>query len=391
MSVRVYIDGGMGFASITGFDDSSAQQAAEHAVALARCASADPDFVALPAPEPADHIAGLYDPALLELNVEQVVGWASDNISAARAVRDDVIVSGQISVSAGSAALASSTGIQIARNGTNMNLGFFCVVKEPQDRVGSFHDFDAARRLEDIEIEPLAGRVTLRALEYLGGRKIGSAVTTLVLGPLAAFALAGSLASAANAESIQRRRSILTDRISQPVASQHITLLDNGLAPAGLYSAPYDGEGAPRKTVKIIDAGRFVGQLHSCYTANKAKAQNTGHGSRQGGIGHTNLQLQLGSLPAEQIIKQVNDGVYLELGSLSPDPVSGDISTNLDFAFKIENGQLAYPIANAMVAGNVLELLANVDAVSSDCRTEPGNILPTIRIRQVQISAAEDS
>ena len=344
----------------------------------------------MPEPQAATDIDGLYDPELLTINTDQVVRWASENIAAAKAVRSDVAVSGGLSVSAGGWALASSTSIQLARNGTNVEKGFFCVVKEPGDEVGSFHDFDAGRRLEDIQLEPLAGQVTQQALKYLGGRKIGSGVTTLVLGPLASFSLIGNLAAAANAESIQRKRSMFTGRQGQQVASEHITLVDNALAPAGLYSGSYDGEGAVRKVVKIIDAGRFAGQLHNSYTANKAGVENTGHGSRKRTIGHTNLQPQLGSRTAEQIMREVQHGIYLDMGSLSPDPVSGDITTSLDFAFRIENGELAYPIANAMVAGNLMDFLAKVDAVSSDCRTEPGNIMPTIRIPEVQISAAQD-
>jgi len=286
--------------------------------------------------------------------------------------------------------LASSTGIALARQGTSIQLGFFCIVKQSDGKVGSFYDFDEGRSLADIEPQHLAANAAKRARDYLGGEKIGSTVTTLVLGPLSSFDLMSCLANAANAESIQRRRSVFTGRLGQQVASPQLTLIDDGLVAGGMHSAPYDSEGAKRKVVTVIDAGRFAAQLHNSYTANKAKVDNTGHGTRRGGVGHTNLRVKLGDKTAEQLISEVDDGLYLELGSLAPDPVSGDISTNLDFARRIKRGRLTYPVANAMVAGNLLQLLKNIDAVSSDCRIEPGNTLPTIRIRDVHISAAKE-
>ncbi len=76
----------------------------------------------------------------------------------------------------------------------------------------------------------------------------------------------------------------------------------------------------------------------------------------------------------------------MNIGSLNPDPVSGDISASVDFGFKIENGKLAYPVVNTMLSGHIFEVLRDIDAVSSDCREEPGNILPTIRISRMQVA-----
>ncbi len=60
----------------------------------------------------------------------------------------------------------------------------------------------------------------------------------------------------------------------------------------------------------------------------------------------------------------------------------------MDFGFRIERGELAYPVTNTMVAGHILDFLQNIDAVSSDCRREPGNTLPTIRIQDVQVAGS---
>jgi PmbA protein len=386
VSVRVYVAGGMGYASGSILDPGDIEDLSQKAVALARLATPDPDFVALPEPQQSQHVPDTFDPQVLVIGPDDAIRWATENIQSGRSVYRDVILSGDVGISASAGALASSTGIRIARNSTSVDLGFFAVIKNGAN-VGSFADHDSARFMSDFNPDGIAAKVTQRALSYQNARKAKTQKTTLVLGPLPAYGLFGSIAGAANAESMQRRRSIFADRLNTVIGSTLLTISDDGLISKGLYSGAYDGEGAVRNVVKIVEGGRFTGALHNSYTANKAKVPNTGHGLRTGGVGYTNLQIGLGEKTAQELISEVEDGIYLELGGLDPDLVSGDISTNLDFAFKIEKGELTYPLANTMVAGDFIEMLKNIDAVSVDYRYEPGIYMPTIRIRDVQISS----
>jgi len=388
LSIRVFINGGLGYVSASDVEDNRIDELVEKALELAKIATPDPDFVSLPAPETSVYEPETFDEQVLSVTAEQAIQWALDNIKQAQSVDKDVIVSGDVGLTVSSAVLASSTGISLAKKSTSVHIGFFCLVRE-DNNIGSFADHDSARFLEDFQPAGLAEKVTRRAIDYKNQKKAGTFKTTLVLAPQATFSLMHTLARLASAESIQRKRSLFADRLDTQIANPVLTLIDDGLIDKGLSSSSYDGEGSARKKVTIIEAGRFAGQLHNSYTANKAKTANTGHGLRNGGVAPSNLQLLPGEKTSADIIGEVQDGVYLELGGLSPDPVSGDISTNLDFAFKIEKGQLTYPIANAMVAGNLLELMNNIDAISSDYRYEPGNIMPTIRVRDVQISSGE--
>lgn len=211
----------------------------------------------------------------------------------------------------------------------------------------------------------------------------------IVLGPLASYSFLRSIAASTNAESIQRRRSYMVGRRGTRVGSSLLTMSDDGLIPRGLFSAHHDGEGAPRQQVTLFEEGVFRSYLHNSYTAGKANEPNTGHGGRTGGISPTNLVVQLGDRTAEEIIAETEEGVYINMGSITPDPASGDISASVDFGFKIENGKLTLPVVNTMVSGNVFEFLENLDAISSDYREEPGNKLPTIRIRDAQVAGSE--
>ena len=387
LSVRAFVAGGRGICSARGFAENQVRECAERAAAMAKAAQAAPDFVALPQPEPAEEIPGLFDEAIAGMPVSDVVEIAVSNIEDARSVHPDVILGGDVGKSTSQVALVTSTGIEFFRRGTHLDVSFHSIIRKGDD-AGSFFDFDTGRQMEDVEPLGLGKRTTEMALRFLGARNIGSDQMPVILGPLAGFSLFGSVAASANAESIQRRRSFMVGQLGKKLGSSLVTLIDDGLAPRGLRSGSHDGEGAARKRVTIFQDGVFTNMLHNSYTAGKAGQPNTGHGSQGSAISPTNLRPKLGNMTAEEIIAEVDEGLYMNMGSLNPDPVSGDISASVDFGFKIENGKLAYPVVNTMLSGHIFEVLEHIDAVSSDCRQEPGNLLPTIRISRMQVAGA---
>jgi len=387
LSVRAIVGGARGMVLLDGLDEQGAEAAGGQAAELARQGTPDPDFVALPGPEPAEEVPGLYDDAVSLLTVEEAVVIAASNIEAARAVASDAILSGNVSARRAESAFANSAGVVRTRRSTFVNAGMFVVIRRGEE-VGSYYDFDVGRRLEDVALAELAAGATHWALRFLGAKRVPSQRMALVLGPLACFGFLRSLAANCNAESIQRNRSFLVGLQGKQIASSHLTLIDDGLVPRGISSGGYDGEGAPRRRVTIIRRGLFEEVLHNSYTAHKAQESNTGHGSQGGGIAPSNIHVEPGSATAQEIIASTDEGIYINAGGISANSVSGDISSSVDFGFKIERGELAYPIANTMVAGHILDFLKNVDAVSSDCRWEPGNMLPTIRIQDVQVAGS---
>lgn len=385
--VRAFVNGGQGTVSISGLQsrEASPEEIAQSAVEMARSADPDPDFVSLPSFEAAPELAGLYDEKLANYAPADAVKAVGDAVDAAKAVDSEAIVMADISVSAGSGAIANSLGVAIERKKSSIDHGVFVVIRRGAD-TGAFYDFDAGNTIDDVNLAPVATSAAQGALAFLGARKIETKAMPVVLGPLSTYSFLKTIAGAANAESIQRRRSYLAGKLGEKLASDAFTLTDNGLVPHGLASGTHDGEGAKRKEVRIFDGGRFVSMLHNSYTANKAKEPNTGHATRGGGISATNVFIRLGKKTAAEMIAEVDEGLYINMGSLAIHSSSGDISTSVDFGYKIEKGRLAYPVANAMVAGHIFDLLQAIDAVSRDYRSEPGTIMPTIRIAHLDVS-----
>ncbi len=388
VGIRVYVRGGMGYASVSGRDRRDIDEAVRRAVALAKEATPDPDFRRLPAPQPQPEVEGLFDDRIAGLGVDQVVRIAVANIEAAKAMEPGVNLSGHVGLSVGSGALASSTGVALESEDTEIGADIEALIKPGSD-TGYFYEFDFGRHLADCRLEDVAAGAVAGARRFLGARRIGSGRMTLVLGPLASYGFLAGIVSAANAESIQRGRSYLCGKLGSRIASPHLTIVDDGLIPRGIRSGAHDGEGTRRRPLTVIEKGTLANLLHNSYTAGKAGTESTGHGTHGGGIGSTNLRPVLGDSPAAELLRDVKEGIFLESGEIRPDPASGDISASIDFGFLVRGGEIVHPVESAMLGGNVFDLLERLDAVSSDAREEPGVLMPTLRIQDVQIAGSE--
>jgi PmbA protein len=387
-SIRVFIDGAMGFATCGGLDEDRVLAAARRAAGMAREGTPDAEFHALPGPDPAPEIDGLFDPAIDTMTVDDVVAIAVANLRLARELEPDVNLSGQIGLSCGASLLVSSTGLRLWRRRTMLEGEIEALITRGDDK-GFYYDFDSGRQKSDCHAETIARAAIEGARRMLGARRVASGRMSVVLGPLATYDFLSDLVSSANAESLQRGRSYLCGKLGQQIASPLLTVVDDGLVPRGLYSGAFDGEGARRRRVTVFDRGLFAAQLHNSYTAAKAGQPNTGHGSRGGSISPTNLQVALGDRTAAEIIRETGDGLYLAISQFSPNSTTGDLSASVDFGFRIQDGAIAYPVESTMISGNMLDLAAAVDAVSSDFREEPGSRMPTLRLRDIQVAGSK--
>ncbi len=388
VSVRSIIAGATGFSHSSGLGEKDVLETAERSAEAARLAQPDPDFVTLPEPSEYRDVPGLYDEKAARMGIGDLIQLFATEIDAAREVFSEVKAQGGAHLGVVESALVNSLGVEIEARKTNIGLHIFCIVKKGDD-VGSFYDFDFARMSEDFDPQGLGANVCKEAVRFLGSRSTKNASLPVVFGPLVTRTLFYAVCASAGAESIQRKRSYFVGKRGQRIGSKLLTLRDDAYIPKGMASGPCDGEGAVRKKVTVVDEGVLVNHLHSSYTAHKAGEENTGHGNRWGGVGPTNVIPRLGTSPADEIIADTKEGIYVNMGSTFPHPVNGEVSASIDFGYKIENGKLAYPLKNTMLGINIFDLLNNLDAVSSDYREEPGMIMPTIRVQNVKVAGAD--
>ena len=388
IGVRAFYKGGMGFASTQRLDVESIVKTGVKAARQAKQAEPDPDFVSLPEPRKAVKKVELFDREIAEMTVEKMIELACEMIDAAK-VSDDIIVNGDASLSHRKIAIVNSLGVEVEDESTSISFTAFCIVKRGED-VGSYYEYDFGRRLRDVDPVKVGETAGREALKFLGAKKVETKAMPVILHFIPVASLIMSVLNAANAESIQRRRSYLVDKLETKIAPDFLTVYDDGTIDYGVRSSTYDAEGVPKRRILVIENGVLKTYLHNSYTANKAGVEDNAcavRGYRSSvWISPSNVQIKPGDWSLDEMIEETREGVLIKNGWLGPDPVTGDISTAIDFGYKIENGEIAYPLKGTLIGGNILEMLLNIDAISKEYRKEPGNIYPAFRIKTAKIA-----
>ncbi len=391
LRLRAIYRGGTGYVSGNPRSASEAMELGRRGAALARQSQRDRDFHSLPRPgAKRRQPRGMYDPSLLKMGAADFVRVAQRVIEEARQVDAKMVISsGGVGRYYSEGVLITSTGVCVAEKWTSAGMGLMAVLRRGGD-TGYFWEGSSGRRRRDLRWRGLGRRAARKACSYIGAKQVKTGKVDLVLAPHAAQEMASSLCYAANAEDIQRNRNYLVGRLGKRVASRAITIIDDPFLPGAYGSGTYDGEGTAHRRIVVVKNGVLKSFLHNSYTAGKAGCRSTGHASALGmGIGPTNIVLSRGKVSQRQMIESVQEGIYIEMGGVDPNPASGDISATIDFGFRIEKGKLTHPIKNAVVGTTVFEFLEGIDAVSSDVKVEAGLPMPGLCCRNVLVAGGE--
>jgi PmbA protein len=252
---------------------------------------------------------------------------------------------------------------------------------------------DTRRTLSALESPEQIGRTAARrAARMLGARKPKTQRVPVVFDPRMAAGFIGSLAGAVSGDLVWKKSSFLREKLGQRIAPESITILDDATLAHGISTRPFDGEGVASRPLPIVERGVLKTFLYDSRTARKAGTKPTGSASRGWSslpsIGASNFFLEPGPDDPEQIVKGIRNGLYVTamLGR-GADVVTGDYSRGANGLW-IEDGALAYPVQEITVSGNLLEMLAAIDAVGTDLDFRSSVAAPTIRFAELQVSGA---
>jgi predicted Zn-dependent protease len=361
------------------------ERLAEQAVTLMRSAHAMPGFTGLPGPGPRPEPKGMSDPALADLTPASAVLHADRQRLAVLEREPSAIVAGSLTAWMQQSLLVNSAGLHLDGPDTRFELAIDVTL--PGDELSMFGEETFGCEMSRLESADTAKRALAGARAFQGRRPGKTGRTTVVLGPWASAALMEAVAEAASAEWIQQRTSWLTDQKGQRIAGGEWTIIDDPLADAGYHSGAFDDDGAVPQTTAILQAGRFANPLHNLWTAGRNNATNTGHGTRSRHVESTNLRSLPGDMPAEQLINQVRDGVYLDDVSFDVELATGEFATALGYARQIEDGQITQGLDGLLWTGHVLDVLSHIEAISQDGRSQPGLFWPSIRIHGASLTS----
>jgi predicted Zn-dependent protease len=175
------------------------------------------------------------------------------------------------------------------------------------------------------------------------------------------------------------------------IASNNLTIIDNGLMPGGLHSNSWDGEGNPRQSTIIVREGLFKNRLYDQKYALLENKQSTGNGIRapDGSIsnGITNLEILPGNSSLDDIISEIKEGYLIEnCAWLNPSPLTGDFGTLISNGYYIENGKIQYAVQGGNVSGNALKMLKECEIISKERDIAKNCLLPYIAFSGLTIS-----
>jgi PmbA protein len=245
--------------------------------------------------------------------------------------------------------------------------------------------YSVARSLTKLDSAEQVGKeAARRTLRRLGARKVKTADVPVILDPIVASSMLEHIFEGVNGDSIYRGASFLAGKLGEKIAGANVTVVDDGTIPGGFGTTPFDGEGIPTRRTVVIENGILKSFLLNTYTAKKLGLETTANASRglagTPGIGPGNYFLQPGTRAPKQIIADIKDGLYItEFLGHGANLVTGDYSRGASGMW-IVNGELAYPVEEITVAGNLKDMFNNISEIGCDLEFRGSVASPTIRI-----------
>jgi PmbA protein len=383
VSLTVYLGQQRGHASTSDTSEEALAATVEKALAIARYTASDP-------------AAGLAEPRLLarewkDLDLHHAWGIAVEDAAelARRCEAAAFAVDSRIRNSEGAGVstydsqfvYANSNGFCGGYRGSRHSVS--CAVIAEQDG-GMQRDYwyTTAREAGELEdAEAVGRRAGQRAIRRLGARKIDTRQTPVIFEAPVAAGLIGHFVGAVSGGSLYRRASFLIDSLGQPVFAPLVTIRELPHLPRGLASAPFDDEGVATRDRYVVEEGIVQGYFLGSYSGRKLGMESTGNAG-----GNHNLIVSAGTDDLPSLLKRMGDGLLVtELMGQGINAVTGDYSRGA-VGFWVQGGELAHPVEEITIAGNLRQMYRDIVAIGSDVERRGSKQVGSILISNITLA-----
>ncbi|MVO16441.1 TldD/PmbA family protein [Parasedimentitalea huanghaiensis] len=366
---------------------------AERAVAMAKEAPEDP-YSGLADPS---QLIQDWDLAAFELEdpaVEPAPEALKDDALAAEAACQAIegitqVQSAGASYGSHSVHLAASNGFSGGYRRTSRSLSCVGIAGAG---AGMERDYDGDSRTYQSDLRAAAdiGRIAgERAVERLDARKPVTGTYPVLFDERISSSLIGHLLGAVNGASIARGSSWLKDNLGEQVLPAHLSVIEDPFRPRITGSRPFDGEGLPTQRREIVQDGVLTGWTLDLASARKLGLDSSGNAAR--GIGSVpspsnwNIELTSGDQSREDLIRGMGTGLLVTsmIGS-TINPNTGDYSRGAS-GFWVENGEIAYPVNECTIAGNLRDMLMRI-IPANDARSYLSRVVPSLLIEGMTLA-----
>jgi PmbA protein len=384
LGLRVFVGQKQAVVSASDRSTATLDELAARAVAMAKLAPED-QFCGLADPEQVAKNFPVIDMAdKVKFSAEQLMAQAREAEEAARSVKG---VTNSDGVGAGwgetSVTIAASNGFSGAYKRTGYSVSASMLAGEGTEMQ---RDYDYASRVFANDMPP-ASEIGKRAGEYavrrLNPRKMQTAKVPVFFDPRIAGGLIGSLIGAISGASVARGTSFLKDKLGQKIFPDAISIIEDPHRARGLRSRSFDAEGLLPQKRKLIDAGVLTTWLLDLRSARQLGLQSTGHAARSTGgppsPSASNVWVEPGKVSQAELMRDVAQGFYVtEVMGSGVNGVTGDYSQAAS-GFWIERGEIAFPVSEMTIAGNLKDMFMNMTA-ANDLEFQRGIDAPTLRV-----------
>ena len=397
LGLRLFKDKRLGFASTSDFTPAALDRLIETTLGIA--AFADPkDENSLAETDPAAAFPNLalYDPAIEEVPTDTKIEMA---IACERAASEaDARITNSEGAGFGSVAgetvLANSQGLLASYRSSSCSL--YCQPLAEQDGKKQVdYDYAYVREWDKMESPEAIGlRAAERVLRKLGAKKVPTQTAPVVFDRRVASRIWADVLGAVNGDAVHKGMSYLRERLGDTIASEIVTLVDDGTIAGGVGSAPFDGEGLPTQRNIIIDKGVLRMFLYDTLTARKVgNGVVSTHNARRstggaGGIGAFNLLLVPGTQTPEELIGVISNGFLVTsvMGG-GANTVTGDYSIGASGLW-IEDGKPTFAVEEVTIAGTMDSILRGIDRIANDLIFHGTIVSPTFSVAEMTIAGS---
>ncbi|ARU05383.1 metalloprotease PmbA [Comamonas serinivorans] len=250
------------------------------------------------------------------------------------------------------------------------------------------HWYSSMRNAADLAAPEAVGRYAAeRALSRLNARKIPTTQCPVLFESTLAAGLLGSFVQAISGGALYRKSSFLPDSLGQQVFPKHIDLFEDPHIPGGKGSSPFDDEGVRTKARHVVKDGVVQGYFLSTYSARKLGMKTTGNAGGSHNLLLTSSKTRPGDdLPA--MLKKLGTGLFvIELMGQGVNPVTGDYSRGAS-GFWVENGEIAYPVEEITIAGNLKQMFKDIAAIGADAYNYGAKTVGSVLVKRMKVAGS---
>lgn len=392
LGLRLMKGGRVGFAFTSDLSAKSVEEVLDQALANASITAEDP-YRIMPGPVKVYPQLDLYDRKIMDIPVEEKIELAMSMEDSARKydTRVKKVEGSSYTDVETEIILMNSKGIELSFQGAYCGI-YIALVAVQDDENQTGFALNYSLQYDQLNGPATGQEAAMKAVRMLGAKTVPSGTLPVVFDPYVATGFLGLLAPALTAEAVQKGRSLFASKVGTRVASDKVSITDDGSLPGAIASSPFDGEGVPTSMTKLINGGILSGFLHNTYTAAKDKVDSTGNGVRGSykstpEVGATNFFIESGFTSPSDIIGGVDKGLYVTevLGMHTANPISGDFSVGVS-GLMIERGRITFPVRGVALAGNIINMMQKIESVGNDLTFFGGKGSPTIMVGEMSLS-----